>query len=69
MLANNFTRPILEKGEGTVVFQLHEAGAGEEGVSFVQGEMVLRNGVYMTQSDVRMRLEGVYMHAVRRDAG
>jgi hypothetical protein len=39
---------------------------GCRGVLFKQGEVVLRDGVYITDEDLQMKMEGVYVWPFRQ---
>lgn len=52
---------FLQRSSGLIVFRLRSSGALREDMQHVRGELVLRDGVYVTESDVRMSFSGVFM--------
>eukprot|EP00897_Mesotaenium_endlicherianum_P003296 jgi/Mesen1/2995/ME000177S02273 len=53
--------PDLKKSSGNIIFQLRQVPTGKPEVHYVQGEIVLRDGMYISDGDLHMRLEGVYV--------
>jgi len=51
--------PLL-KDDGVVIFELRSMDSDVEGMDNVQGDLVVRDGLYVTDNDIRMHLHGVY---------
>eukprot|EP00850_Spirogloea_muscicola_P007978 SM000041S15537 [mRNA] locus=s41:666523:669320:- [translate_table: standard] len=51
----------LRKDTGSIVFHLSSAMTTKPEVHYVHGELVLRDGKYISSSDIHMKLEGVYI--------
>lgn len=67
----NITQPpgsafIFGKNEGVVIFELRTTASKEHGMENVQGDLVLRNGIYVTDTDIRLRLHGVLLKETGR---
>lgn len=58
--------PVLKQGQGTIAFQLEATPSGTEEVLNVQGDLVLRDGGYVSERDAFMKLEGLYVTATGR---
>eukprot|EP00898_Chlorokybus_atmophyticus_P007706 jgi/Chlat1/7937/Chrsp68S07388 len=54
------------EGKGNAIFQLSSHPTKAEGMQFVQGELVLRNGFYRSDDDLHMTLEGVYSSSLHQ---
>eukprot|EP00854_Cymbomonas_tetramitiformis_P003093 gene3093-3926_t len=61
MNSTNSKMKFLNKQSGVIIFQLTSTPTKEEDVQYIQGEVVLREGMYVTSEDVHMMLEGVYI--------
>ncbi|KAK9829544.1 hypothetical protein WJX72_006402 [[Myrmecia] bisecta] len=65
---------MLSKDAGLVILQLKSFATPVEGVHDIEGELVIRDGVYVTEEDVLMKVTGVYvvgagrLHAVAEPA-
>jgi len=60
------TRPrerSLHKAAGVAIFQLVTMPTDHPDVHYVQGEMVIREGLYVTENDVHLQMEGVYLRS------
>lgn len=57
---------VFQKTSGNVVFELTSSKTDIRGVHYVQGEVVLRDGVYISDGDLQMRMEGVYVWPFRQ---
>ncbi|CAI5519336.1 unnamed protein product [Closterium sp. Naga37s-1] len=53
--------PDLQKNSGNIIFQLKTSSTARPEVHYVHGEVVLRDGMYISDGDVHMKLEGVYL--------
>eukprot|EP00271_Cylindrocystis_brebissonii_P007345 TRINITY_DN20736_c0_g1_i1.p1 TRINITY_DN20736_c0_g1~~TRINITY_DN20736_c0_g1_i1.p1 ORF type:complete len:732 (+),score=135.19 TRINITY_DN20736_c0_g1_i1:651-2846(+) len=53
--------PDLQKSSGNIILQLRSDKTGKREIHYVYGEVVLRDGVYMSDGDVHLRMEGVYI--------
>mmetsp|Transcript_5222 Transcript_5222/g.19155 ORF Transcript_5222/g.19155 Transcript_5222/m.19155 type:complete len:558 (-) Transcript_5222:137-1810(-) len=53
--------PFLQKQKGNIIFQVASSPTQLEDIHYVHGEIVLRDGLYITDEDVHMVLEGVYV--------
>ncbi|CAI5458793.1 unnamed protein product [Closterium sp. Yama58-4] len=51
----------LQKNSGNIIFQLKTSSTARPEVHYVHGEVVLRDGMYISDGDVHMKLEGVYL--------
>ncbi|XP_024403076.1 transmembrane E3 ubiquitin-protein ligase FLY2 isoform X3 [Physcomitrium patens] len=58
--------PVFQKTSGNIVFELTSSATDISGVHFVQGEVVLRDGVYISDGDLQMKMEGVYVWPFRQ---
>mmetsp|Transcript_12111 Transcript_12111/g.34059 ORF Transcript_12111/g.34059 Transcript_12111/m.34059 type:complete len:656 (+) Transcript_12111:510-2477(+) len=52
---------ILRKQDGVVIFELRTSPSAEKGLHSVEGDLVIRDGAYVTDNDVRMRMHGIYV--------
>jgi hypothetical protein len=66
----NSNRPgkflAFKKTTGNIVFELISSATDLHGIHYVQGEVVLRDGVYITDEDLQMKMEGVYVWPFRQ---
>ncbi|XP_024359669.1 transmembrane E3 ubiquitin-protein ligase FLY2 isoform X2 [Physcomitrium patens] len=58
--------PVFQKSSGNIVFELTSSLTDIRGVHYVQGEVVLRDGVYISDGDLQMKMEGVYVWPFRQ---
>ncbi|KAH9566364.1 hypothetical protein CY35_04G126700 [Sphagnum magellanicum] len=56
----------FKKTTGNIVFELISSATDLHGIHYVQGEVVLRDGVYITDEDLQMKMEGVYVWPFRQ---
>ncbi|KAK9832712.1 hypothetical protein WJX81_003010 [Elliptochloris bilobata] len=56
----------LTRDSGLVIYQLKTTLSQVDGVHDVEGELVVRDGVYVSEDDAAMRLTGVYVAATGR---
>jgi hypothetical protein len=52
---------VLSKPQGVIFYQLMATPTTHKDVQYVQGEMVVREGEYVTSDDLHLMLEGVYV--------
>ena len=57
---------LLGRDSGLLVFRLTTVPSPRPGLANIQGDLVLRDGVYITENDVAMKVQGVYMPAAGR---
>lgn len=58
--------PVLKQGEGTVAFQIFATSSGTDEILDVQGDLVLRDGAYVSEHDTFIKIDGVYVTATGR---
>ncbi|KAG0555929.1 hypothetical protein M758_11G012300 [Ceratodon purpureus] len=58
--------PVFQKKSGNIVFELSSTATDIRGVHYVQGEVVLRDGMYISDGDLQMKMEGVYVWPFRQ---
>jgi hypothetical protein len=55
---------VLSKPQGVIFYQLMATPTAHKDVQYVQGEMVVREGEYVTSDDLHLMLEGVYVQSL-----
>ena len=55
---------VLTKPQGVIFYQLMATPTSHADVQYVHGEMVIREGEYVTSDDLRLVLEGMYVHSL-----
>jgi hypothetical protein len=58
--------PAFKKTAGNIIFELISSATDLHGIHYVQGEVVLRDGVYISDGDLQMKMEGVYIWPFRQ---
>jgi len=52
---------VLKREQGVIIYQLTTTPSKHPDVQYVHGEVVLREGLYVTDEDLHLMLEGVYV--------
>jgi hypothetical protein len=52
---------LLHKQRGVVIFQLKTFGSEQDGIHNVDGEMVVRDGNYVSEHDLLLKLQGTHL--------
>eukprot|EP00191_Tetraselmis_sp_GSL018_P024194 CAMPEP_0177623596 /NCGR_PEP_ID=MMETSP0419_2-20121207/28988_1 /TAXON_ID=582737 /ORGANISM="Tetraselmis sp., Strain GSL018" /LENGTH=598 /DNA_ID=CAMNT_0019124161 /DNA_START=566 /DNA_END=2360 /DNA_ORIENTATION=+ len=52
---------VLRKDGGVAIFELRSHPSEESGLHTLEGDLVIRDGAYVTDDDIRMRVHGIYV--------
>ncbi|CAK9194422.1 unnamed protein product [Sphagnum troendelagicum] len=58
--------PTLEKMSGNLIFELMSLATEIHGIHYVKGVVVMRNGLYLSDGDLKMKIEGIYVWPLRQ---
>ncbi|CAK9257138.1 unnamed protein product [Sphagnum jensenii] len=58
--------PTFEKMSGNVIFELMSLATEIHGIHYVKGVVVVRNGIYLSDGDLKMKIEGIYVWPFRQ---
>jgi len=58
--------PVFRVSKGVVVLQLNSTASDHSGVHHVEGELMLRDGPFISEHDMLLKVSGVFVPATRR---
>jgi hypothetical protein len=58
--------PTFEKMTGNVIFELMSLATEIHGIHYIKGVVVMRDGTYLSDGDLKMKIEGIYVWPFRQ---